>query len=349
MDYEKRRQNEIDNYRNVTNVHDLPEIYHYWSGRYLKPKFEAVGYADLNDFYLQQIAAAGDREASERIAILSVGSGNCDAEVDLAQRLLADGVREFTLACLDLNPAMLERGRQLAAEAGLAEKFEFICADINAWEPDCEFDVLFANQCLHHFVELESLFDSFHRSLKETGVLLTNDMIGRNGHMRWPEALPYIEALWATLDRRYQYNHQKQQYDEEFVNWDCSGSSFEGIRAQDILPLLCERFHFETFIGFTNLMTPFIDRAYGHNFDPENPLDCQFIDIVARMDEYCIDKGILKPTQMVAALTKSQLAPERYYRHWSSKYWWLISAAGGACTPMTAPGTGLPTRMVSMT
>jgi SAM-dependent methyltransferase len=319
MDYESRKKNEIDNYQNVTTVHDLPEIYHYWSSRYLQPKFESLGYNDLNDFYVQQINAAGKRGLDEVIRILSVGSGNCDTEVELAKLFLAQGQKNFQFSCLDLNAAMLDRGRQLASKSGLSENFDFICCDINSWEPDTAYDVVFANQCLHHFVELERLFDCFRSAMKKYGILLTNDMIGRNGHMRWPEAVIFMETLWSTLDRRYMYNHQKHQFDDTFVNQDCSQNSFEGIRSQDILPLLCERFHFDVFVGFCNLITPFIDRAYGHNYQPDNPLDCQYIEIVARMDDHLIDSGVLKPTQMVAAISKTELGTERCLRHRSSK------------------------------
>jgi len=34
--------------------------------------------------------------------------------------------------------------------------------------------------------------------------------------------------------------------------WDCSKQGFEGIRAQDILPLLVKKFSFRSFLGFGN-------------------------------------------------------------------------------------------------
>ena len=35
-----------------TEVHDLPEIFHYWSNRYLRPKFESFGFYNPDDFFL---------------------------------------------------------------------------------------------------------------------------------------------------------------------------------------------------------------------------------------------------------------------------------------------------------
>ena len=45
---------------------------------------------------------------------VSIGSGNCDNEVDLVKRLLTSKMDNFTLECLDINAEMLERGKVLA-------------------------------------------------------------------------------------------------------------------------------------------------------------------------------------------------------------------------------------------
>jgi hypothetical protein len=51
---------------------------------------------------------------------------------------------------------------------------------------------------------------------------------------------------------------------------------FEGIRSQDILPLLLEYFHFEVFIPYGNVIDPFIDRTFGPNFDSSREWDRDF-------------------------------------------------------------------------
>ena len=44
---------EVANYRSVENVHDLPGIFHYWSNKYLVPKYQEFGFSSPNSFYLQ--------------------------------------------------------------------------------------------------------------------------------------------------------------------------------------------------------------------------------------------------------------------------------------------------------
>ena len=81
--------------------------------------------------------------------------------------------------------------------------------------------------------------------------------------MRWPEALGIVEAISANAPDRYKYNHQLKRYEERLDNWDCSEEGFEGVRAQDILPLLVKRFAFRKFLAFGNLTDLFIDRSFG--------------------------------------------------------------------------------------
>jgi len=57
---------------------------------------------------------------------------------------------------------------------------------------------------------LEFLFDNVKEALTNNGNFVVNDMIGRNGHQRWPEALLQLEIFWAELDERYKYNHLLQ-------------------------------------------------------------------------------------------------------------------------------------------
>jgi SAM-dependent methyltransferase len=245
---------------------------------------------------------------------VSIGSGNCDTEVEVAKLLQERGLASFRIECVDINPDMLERGRKLAADEGLTDVVVPISGDFNSWEPARMYDGIFANQSLHHVVNLEGLFDAMYLALDERGSLVVNDMIGRNGHMRWPEALAPLQAFWKELPPEYRYNQQLKRMEEEFDDWDCSQYGFEGIRSQDVLPLLAERFEFETFTGFGNVVDIFIDRSFGHHFDAEGEWDRDFIDRVHAYDEAGLATGTLTPTHMLAILRKQPVAEPFFSR-----------------------------------
>lgn len=313
-DYAQKLEQEVANYRDVANVHDLPNIFHYWSNKYLLPKLQSMGVDGIEAFFVAHIERLAQSQPGE-LLLLSVGAGNCDTEVRIADLLVERGLTRFRLECLDVNPHMLNRGRATAEAAGHAGRFAFLQTDVGGWHPQARYHAILANQSLHHFVQLETLFDKIAQALHPTGYFLTSDMIGRNGHQRWPEAMAHVDRLWTLLEDHHRYNRQLNRLEPKYENWDCSKEGFEGIRSQDILPLLNERFHFEWFLAFANLIDVFTDRTFGHNFDVENPRDRAFIDYVASLDEDSIEAGILSPTHLVAAMTLRPGKPTLTYKH----------------------------------
>jgi SAM-dependent methyltransferase len=303
-DYAQRIANEKAAFAACSNVHELPEIFHYWSNKHLAPpKFHPFGITDPEQFfflYTQKFHAANN---GSPMKMVSIGAGNCDMEARLARRLLDSGIDNFTIECMDINEAMLERGKQHALSLGVEHCIKPLCADFNEWVPRQQYDLVLANQCLHHVLALEKLFAAIKSCLNPHGFFLTSDMIGRNGHQRWPEALSLVQEFWKELPDNYKHNRLLNRHEPTYINHDCSTESFEGIRAQDILPLMIEYFNFELFIPFANIVTVFIDRPFGHNFNADAEWDRDFIDRVHAMDDAAILAGEIKPTQMIAALT----------------------------------------------
>ncbi len=310
-DYDSRVRSEIATFADDIDVHNLPEIFHYWSNKYLLPKVCSFGFNHPDDFFIKQLAKVIERVPAPTYRFISIGAGNCDTEVRIAQGLRALGHENFVIDCLDLNEEMLQRGRSLAQESGCSSQILPIQGDFNYWKPDRTYHAVIANQSLHHVLNLEGLFDSIHAAIAPVdGALITSDMIGRNGHQRWPEALAIVEEIWEKLPERYKFNHQLKRVDNTFVNWDCSSDGFEGIRAQDILPLLSQRFHFRLFVPFANIIAPFIDRSFGHNFNADDEADRQLIDSIHARDEEEMMRGNIKPTQMFAVLLTSACETE---------------------------------------
>ncbi|MGB8378386.1 MAG: class I SAM-dependent methyltransferase [Rhodanobacteraceae bacterium] len=303
LDYATRIAEESSIFANQIEIHDLPPIFHYWSNTWLRPKLEASGFSNPDEFfalYLERTHA----EVAGPIRVASLGCGNCDTEVRVARLLVDRGLSDFVIDCIDINQAMLDRGRKLAAQIGVAERINPSIGDFNSWRPHCTYDGIMANQSLHHVSNLEDLFATIESALTAGGRFITSDMIGRNGHMRWPEALTIVHEFWRELPCPYRWNTQLKRHEQMYENWDCSNEGFEGIRAQDILPLLVERFDFELFIGYGNVIDPFIDRGFGPNFDAGADWDRDFIDRVHSCDETEIRTGRITPTHMMAVTRK---------------------------------------------
>jgi SAM-dependent methyltransferase len=310
--YIAKMSQELANFREDLNVHELPQIFHYWSGRYLAPKLNSMGLEHPDDFFAKSLSRSFELEPNGKKRFISIGAGNCDTEVRVAKRLINAGFNNFVIECLEINRDMLMRGQTDAAAQGVRSQIAFVEQDFNTWKPRDAYDSIIANHSLHHVVELEHLFDSVLSALRPGARFIIADMIGRNGHQLWPEALTLLEPFWAELPESYRYNHQLKRNEPTYLDWDCSSYGFEGIRAQDILPQLIERFEFELFLPFANIIQPFVGRGFGHNFNADLAWDREFIDRVHAVDEKAIFSGGLKPTQMFAVLTTRQVEQPQY-------------------------------------
>jgi SAM-dependent methyltransferase len=282
------------------NVSALPPIAWYWSRRYVQPLLSAVGAAGIEPLWVEQIAGQCARRAPSAARLVSLGAGDGETELRLATGLAARGIDNLELVLVELNSELLARARAAAKSLGFSDRVRTECADLNLWTASDTADVYFANHSLHHVVELEHLYDQVSGSLGSDGVLLVNDMIGRNGHQRWPEALAILRRLWPMLDSGYRRSRVTGEIDADYPDTDFSIGCFEGTRAQDVLPLLLERVHPEVFVTFGNVIDPFTDRIYGWNFNPDSALDRELIDVIASIDEAGIDLGLWSPTHMIA-------------------------------------------------
>jgi SAM-dependent methyltransferase len=223
--YRARMEAEKRLFGKCETVHELPPIFHYWSNRYIRPELERFGFSSPTECFALCLR---EKLSKDRVShFVSLGAGNCEWEVALAQELVRENAGAFVLDCLDVNTEMLERGRKAAVDAGVAECLNFLEVDLNEWTPAKSYDVVVANQALHHVVELEALLSSIKQSIQPHGRFVVCDTIGRNGHLRWPEALEIVERFWRRLPPSYRYNRLLDRYEERFEDWDCSQEGFE--------------------------------------------------------------------------------------------------------------------------
>ena len=290
-------------YRLTPQIHSLPPIFHYWSNRYLLPQFQALGFSSPEDFYLQRLREETARRASP-LRCLSLAAGRCEIEIGLVLTLRKAGIAVPHFTCIDFNASLLADARHAASTAGVAEHFTFMQQDVAQLRanPERHFDIVIANQCLHHFLELEHALDFIAASLTEDGAFLTCDVIGRNGHQLWPEALHEVQENWRTLPRHLRRDRTRGGHAAEYIDYNHADVGFEGIRAQDILPALLQRFHFEFFSPWGGIILPFIERRFGWNYDPERSEDRAIIDSIAQRDAKLLTEGTVKPTQLVASM-----------------------------------------------
>jgi len=274
----------------------------YWTSQHLRPRLLRVfETGDVDDLFAREIAYA--HPDGEQMRVLSLGSGDCTTEIQV-MRLLTERGCDVNMTCTDLNPVVTAAASERATAEGFGDRISFAALNLNGDFVDGTFHAVMTNHSLHHLDGLEFVFSRVRSALLPGGVFVVSDMIGKNGHSRWPEALPFVENLWNYLPSEKKYNRFAQCYEEKFPNYDCTADdSFEGVRAQDILPLLISLFRFRKFVAYGNIPDVFVDRIYGQNLDPAEARDAAFIDYLEGLNVALINAGVIKPTMMFATLT----------------------------------------------
>lgn len=278
----------------------LPPIFHHWSARFVGPRLREHGLSGPEQLYRDRIAAAA-RRLRRRVVVVSMGSGACDLEIGLSRQLSGEGI-DAAFVCVDFNARLLDRARAITGASGQDACFEFIAADCNRPFDVPAADVVVVNQFFHHVEELEVFCATIQKSLRPDGVLLTSDIIGRNGHLPWPAAEARVQRHWKALAAGKRFDRYFGRSTAQYRPMDHAAYSNEGVRAQDVVECLLQRFDFEVFFAFGGAVMPFVERRVGFNFDPGCPEDRDFIATVQAEDELALASGQYPASNMIAVL-----------------------------------------------
>jgi SAM-dependent methyltransferase len=290
----------------------------YWGDRYYNPlMLEGCGAGSAQQLQINCISDLV-KKLDRPLRIVSIGSGDCAIEMAVCQGLINRGIQSLRFECVDIAEGAIDRAVEAAANLGLSPWFQFHKGTYDELISRPA-DAVIANQCLHHFTELEDLFDKIKLAIGANGILLTSDIVGRNGHMLWEEALSIVDSLWTRLPDKYKYNHCLSRFEPIYSNWDNSKEMNEGIRAQDILPGLIDRFKFSHFFAGGNISFAIFGRHFGDNFDPSDVEDREWIDLISNIDNNLINIGYLKPVLMNACMSNNE-KKLRCYRHWTPEF-----------------------------
>lgn len=234
-------------------------------------------------------------------------------EIRLLERLKEMGV-SAKLDCVDFNPSLGDQAVESARRRKLADDFQFFVEDCNKFNTGRKYDVIIVNQFFHHVTDLEAFCFAIKNQLLPHGVLLTCDVVGRNGHVLWPSVNKYVQDAWYSLTSTKRFDRHFNKVTEEYVSVDHSSYSNEGVRAQDVIPVLADNFAFDLFITFGGAIMPFVERRIGFNFSLDETADLEFIDELAAFDATALREGKYPASNMIAALRHpGTVSVERFF------------------------------------
>ena len=201
---------------------------------------------------------------NEYTRILSVGSGPCAIEMEIAEKF----TKPYVIDCLDINENLIKDATRRARERGM--NLNPLVADLNEVQFKEKYDLVIICAALHHFVELERVLDRLHEALSDDGLFVTYEPVMRSGMYLWPATRLFLAALFLMLPSRFRVNHQdypgEKRVDRYYNEYDRSGWTFESIRSgeiPDMLPKYFKTVHFGRGMTFLRRVS---DTLYGPNY-----------------------------------------------------------------------------------
>lgn len=206
----------------------------------------------------------------ENLSLLSLGSGSCSHELELA------AYPQFSdILCMDIAQNRLDRAAKIATEKNL-NNIAFTCKDIHKSDLGKEkWDIVLFNASLHHFYGVRELLETkIKPALKPGGFLIINEYVGPD-RLQYPK--PQIKAINQTLqliptDKRIRFKtslRKDRYYGSGWFRMILADPS-ECVNSSDILPSIHSLFKVieERPYGGNILMPALKDIA--HHFQQED-------------------------------------------------------------------------------
>jgi SAM-dependent methyltransferase len=174
------------------------------------------------------------------------------------------------LDAFDISPPRIDAAREEAARRNLDGSVRFSVGDIARLElPEDEYDVILAEQVLHHFSPLDEVLTRLARCLKPGGILYVDEYVGPSRHQWTERQLSAANALLALLPDRYRRMEEGRRKDRvirpsilRMVLTDPS----EAIESACILPLVREHFEIVHQRGYGGTLLQLVFDGIAHNF-----------------------------------------------------------------------------------
>lgn len=217
------------------------------------------------------------REMAERkrdgpLRVLSLCCGAARIEASFASALGKHA--HWTL--MDLNEGLL---RSAAAAFPEGQSIDLIAGNLNSIADYGErYDVILCVSGLHHIVELERVIGFIRDALVDDGEFWSiGEAIGRNGNRLWGRDHTVANAFFRQLPDRLRRNRHTSVVDESLPDIDYSTGTFEGIRSQDIEPLLSRHLQPVDLYRRNCFLWRLVDLSYADNYDMHDPADLQWL------------------------------------------------------------------------
>ena len=216
-------------------------------------------------------------------------------------------------AC-DLSPARIAAARRAVADAGVADVVRFSVADVHALAlPEHGYDVVIAEQVLHHLAPVRLVLERLYRTLAPDGLLVIDEYVGPNRNQWTPRQLEAANALLSIMPARYRATQDgglKTSVIRASRLRMILRDPSEAVESERILPVVHELFEVVDERGYGGaLLHPLLSRI-AHNFAETDPDAQALLDLCFRAEDMLLQAGEIANDFVVAVCRRrNHVAP----------------------------------------
>ncbi|NWG04921.1 MAG: class I SAM-dependent methyltransferase [Syntrophaceae bacterium] len=198
----------------------------------------------------------------------------------------------------DMSPGAIEIAKAKAEELGIQERIHYEVADANQIHlKKAVYDVVFSAMALHHIENLEHVLEEIGGALKKDGLFIISEYVGPN-HFQWTdEQLRVANDLLLLLPERFRIDPAtgivRNRIDRQPLSHMMAIDPSEGVRSEDIIPLIEERFRVIKRIDYGGTILNLLLNDIILNFDENQPEDMAILRLIFYIEKFLIRKKIL--------------------------------------------------------
>lgn len=178
----------------------------------------------------------------KNLRLLSIGSGSCSHELELASYPNFEKI-----VCVDIADNRLKEAEKIAHSKGL-QNISFVCANALEYSFESNFDIVFFHSSLHHFDDISNLIpNKIIPLLKPNGYLVINEYAGPTRLQHPKQQIQAInqglKIIPSKFRKRYQTEWSKKQYSGSGIIRMILADPSECIDSESILPTIHTHFN----------------------------------------------------------------------------------------------------------
>jgi len=209
----------------------------------------------------------------------------------------------------DLSEGRIRYATEKASEKGYGEIIKYRVADVfDIKTRESYYDVVLAEQSLHHFSPLEEILLRMDRFLKANGYFIVNEFVGPTRFQWTDRQLEVVNGLLSVLPAKHRLLWKSSSIKSKVFRPSrlrmILGDPSEAVESSRIMPLLYEIFDVVEVRAYGGSILHLLFDGIAHNFLSEDHETHRFLHLCFQVEDLLLESGDIQSDFVVVVCKK---------------------------------------------